>query len=283
MQQSRWVAGVALLGACLTASAVHAQNQPPPAPPGGPGGAQPGAAAPVGAAPGTTRAGTTAPADPVPLPGIRTVMVYPFENNTPSGGRALGEALASAVQRGMEASRVYGTTMYSPDSVLVRRARDENSTVMTPAMAGVIDPIKGTVDQARAMQIAQRTGMQALLLGSIEEYTYDKAANKVSLVATAQILDAKTGEPLRTAGVTGTATGAAGADESTVAQAAATDVASRILNGLSVPQPPVAQTRGGKRSKKRRQPVPQEQEPRHRSAGWIPAGVILAIVVGAVK
>src|SRR4051794_14565919 len=180
MYQSRWMAGVLLLGACLTAPAVHAQGQPPAAP------GTPGAPAPGGTAPGTTRAGAAAPATPVPLPGIRTVMVFPFENNTPSGGRALGDALADAVQRGMEASKVYGTAKYDELSVLVRRARDENSTVMTPAIAGVIDPIKGTVDQARAMQIALRTGMQALLLGSIEEYTYDKTANKVSLVATAQ-------------------------------------------------------------------------------------------------
>ena len=48
-------------------------------------------------------------------------MVFPFENNTASGGRALGEALADAVQRGMEASKVYGTVKYSEDSVLVRQ------------------------------------------------------------------------------------------------------------------------------------------------------------------
>src|SRR5262249_17864473 len=123
MQQSRWIAGVLLLGACLTAPDVRAQNQPPPAPPAGPGAAQPG--------PGTPGGGRGQPPPPVPLPGIRTVMVFPFENNTASGGRPLGLALADAVQRGMEASRVYGTVMYNENLVLVRRAKDENSTVMT--------------------------------------------------------------------------------------------------------------------------------------------------------
>ena len=181
------------------------------------------------AASGTTT-GVAAPAPPLPLPGVVTVMVFPFdERHAVRRGIALGQALASAVERGMDASKVYSTVPYDyahpTSSLLVQRAVQENPAVMNPAIAGVIDPVKGTVDQARAMQIAQRTGMQALLLGSIEEYTYDKATNKVSMVATAQLLNAQTGEPLRTAGVTGSATGAAGTDETTIAQAAATDVA----------------------------------------------------------
>src|SRR5439155_15589251 len=121
------------------------------------GTARPGPSSPASSAPGTTR-GTAAPAKPVPLPGVKTVMVFPFENNTTSGGRALGEALADAVQRGMEASKVYGTVKFSPDSLLIERAAKEQSGVLGPAIQNVIDPIKGTVDQARAMQIAQRTG-----------------------------------------------------------------------------------------------------------------------------
>jgi hypothetical protein len=278
MQKWGWMAGALLTVACLTTPGAHAQNQPPPAP--GTAGA-PGIGAGAAGAPGTTHAGATAPpAKPVPLPGVRTVMVFPFENNTASGGRALGEALADAVQRGMDASRVYATAKFNPDSLLVQRAAAEQSGVLTDALKNVIDPIKGTVDQARAMQIAQRTGMQALMLGSIEEYTYDKAANKVSLVATAQILDAFTGEPLRTAGVTGTATGAAGADESTVAQAAATDVAGRILNGLSVPPPPPPPPH----KKGHKHQLTQEEEgSRHRSPGWLPSGILLAILALAVS
>jgi hypothetical protein len=260
MLQSRWIAGAVLLGACLTAPAARAQNQAPPPPPRAPGAAPGGAVVPApGGAAGTgtaTTRGAAQPTQPVPLPGIKTVMVFPFENNTTTGGRALGEALADAVQSGMEASRIYGTVKYSgdrdrPESLLVQRALAEQSGVLTDAIKNVIDPVKGTVDQARAMQIAQRTGMEAILLGSIEEYTYDKAANKVTMVATAQILNAFTGEPLKTAGVTGTATGTPSMDESAVAQQAATDVASRVLNGLAVPPPPQNLQKGESKKKKK--------------------------------
>jgi len=237
----------------------------------------------LGTAASGTTPGVAAPAKPVPLPGVLTVMVFPFDNATPNGGIALGQALADAVGRGMDASRVYSTAKFSPDSLLVQRAAQENSKEMSGpdgAIAKVIDPVKGTVEPALAMKIALRTGMQALLLGSIEAYSYDKAANKVSMVATAQILNAETGEPLRTAGVTGSATGAPGKDESTLAQAAATDVASRLLAGLAVPPAPPQRPQ---KHKHKPPPSQEEEGTRHRIPGWIPAGVLLGIIVGAVK
>jgi hypothetical protein len=207
-------------------------------------------------------------------------MVFPFDNSTPYGGLALGEALADAVQRGMDASQVYSTAKFSRSSLLVQRSVAENPTVMNPAVERVIDPARGAVDPTLALTIAQRTGMQAALLGSIEEYSYDKATNKVTIVATAQLLNAQTGEPLRTAGVTGTATGAARTDESTIAQAAATDVASRLLAGLAVPQPPPPPS---KHYHYQRPPSQAQEGSRHRIPGWIPAGALLAILVAAVS
>lgn len=282
MMKSRWVTSVVFLGACLVVSAARAETAPP-APPGA---APPGAGR--GVLPSTAASGTTtgvaAPAPPLPLPGVMTVMAFPFDNATKYGGLALGQALASAVERGMDASKVYSTVPFSAESLLVKRAAQENPTLLSGpsgAIAGVIDPVNRTVDQARAIQIAQRTGMQALLLGSIEEYSYDTAGNKVSLVATAQLLNAQTGEPLRTAGVTGSATGAAGTDESLIAQAAATDVASRLLAGLAVPPPPPPPPH----EKRGHKPPPSQAEEgtRHRIPGWIPAGVLLGILVGAVR
>lgn len=285
MKKSLLLAVAGLTGGCLFAPAARAQNAPPRPPGTVPGAGVPGASAPGAPAPGTTRTGVTPPAPPLALPGVRTVMVFPFENNTPSGGRALGEALADAIQRGLDASRVYSTVKYNDRSLLVQRAREENPSVMGPAIAGVIDPVRGTVDQARAMQIAQRTGMEAILLGSIEDYRYhiryDKAANKVEIVGSAQILNPTTGEPLRTAGASGSATGAPGADESTVAQAAATDLAGRLLSGLAVPPPPSITT-PTKRPRRQKESQAEEGSRRH-FPGWIPAGIILGIIVGAVK
>jgi hypothetical protein len=282
MKRCVWIAGAALLGVWTAAPVARAQNQPP-APPAAAG--APAVVPPVQAAPGRTSTGALAPAPPVALPGVTTVMVFPFENNSPSGGRALGEAIADAVRRGMEASRIYSTTSFSPDSLLIQRAQQEAGTSapdLADALNKVIDPVKGAVDQARAMKIASRTGMQALLLGYIEDYKYDPAAHKVDLVGSAQILNAQTGEPMRNAAATATATGSAGQDENAVASMAATELANKLLSGLSVPPPPAGGARVTRKS--RRHIRTQEEEgSRHRIPGWIPAGILLGIVIGATK
>jgi hypothetical protein len=282
MKRCLLVAGLAALGLCRPMPPAQAQDQAPAPPIAQPGAAQPGAA-PTTTAPGTPGAGVAALAPPVPLPGVRTVMVFPFESAaTPPMGsmvdlRALGASVAEGVRKGLEASRIFSTVMYSPDSVLVQRARDENPREIGPAIANVINPTTGAIDQNSAMKIAARTSMQGLMLGSIEEYTYDKATNKVTVVGSATILNPITGEPLRNAAVSGSATGSAGQDEVTVAQAAANDLVQRLLAGLSVPPPPSLTSQ-----KPRRQPhhksTQEEEGSRHHIPGWIPAGVILGIL-----
>src|SRR5690242_7913964 len=107
MKQSQWIVGAALAGTCLMTPGARGENAPPPppspfaapaSPAPGAGAAVPRAPAP-GSQPGTTGVGTAAPARPFALPGVLTVMVFPFENSTPSGGLALGQALADALQR----------------------------------------------------------------------------------------------------------------------------------------------------------------------------------------
>jgi hypothetical protein len=274
MKKSLLMAGAIVLGVGLAAGGARAQA--PPAPPV----RTPAPAVPPPTAPGTTRPGAAAPAPPIIIPGVRTVMVFPFENNTSAGGRPLGEAIAEAVRRGLEASRAYTAVRFDPNSLLIQRTREENP-MLREAITGVIDPTTGAVEQTRAMQIAARTGMQALMLGSIEDYRFNKDTNTVEMVATAQILNAQSGEPLRTAGVTGSATGAAGADESTVAQAAAANVATQILSGLAVPPPPPSIKPPPRRT--RDIETQEEGGARRRFPGWIPAAVLLGIVVGTVR
>ena len=176
---------------------------------------------------------------------------------------------------------MYSTTLYSPDSLLVERARQEAGREIGPAIQGVINPTTGAVDPALAQMIAQRTGMQALLLGSVEAYTYDKANNRVEIVGQASILDAMNGNPLRNAAVSGSASGSAGQSELQIAQAAATDLAQRLLAGLAVPPPPPPPPS----IKKAKKPQTQEEEgsKRHHFPGWLVAGVLLGIVVSSVE
>jgi len=220
---------------------------------------------------------------------VLTVMVFPFESAaTPPPQstvdfRGLAAAVAEAVRNGLEKSRVYSTAMFSPDSVLIERARQESPATagVAQAVAQVINPSTGAVDPNLAMQLARLTGMQALMLGSIEEYRYDANTHKAEIVGSAQLLNATTGDPIRNAAVSGSSTGAAGASEITIAQAAANDLAQRLLAGLAVPTPPPA----APTKKPPVHRVSQAEEGTHhrRIPGWLPAGVLLGILFATVK
>jgi hypothetical protein len=221
--------------------------------------------------------------------GVRTVMVFPFESAAmpetppPFSLRELGEQVSEAVRQGLERSRAYSTVKFSPDSVLVQRARDESppNAGLAAAIAEVVNPTTGAVDPARAMQIAARTGMQALMTGSIEEYRYDPNTHRVEIVGSATLLDAVTGNPIQNAAVSGSATGTAGQSEIAIAQAAANDLAQRLLGGLAVPPPPPDPLATTRRARQPRQP--RAENTRSRLPGWIPALLLGGLVVSTVK
>jgi hypothetical protein len=214
-------------------------------------------------------------------------MVFPFDIAAMASPEStvnlpqLGRAVAEAVRAGMERSRVYSSVMFDPDSLLLQRAQAEAGTRVREAMAGVVNPNTGAVDQAQAMTIAQSTGMQAMMLGSIEEYRFDRNANRAEIVGSAQILNATTGDPIRNAAVSGAATGTAGQSELSIAQAAANDLAARLLSGLAVPQPPPARVQP--RQQRQKPPTQAESGSRRSFPGWIPAGILLGIIVGTLK
>ena len=111
-------AGIALLGLSRWVGFAAAQDAPP-APPVAQPGTAPATGAPARPAP-RVQARTT-PAPPAPLPGVLTVMVFPFESAaTPPPQstvhfRGLAAAVAEAVRSGLEKSRIYSTAMFSPD------------------------------------------------------------------------------------------------------------------------------------------------------------------------
>lgn len=290
MKKSLLTVGAALLCVCLMAPAARAQDQPP-APPVTPPvvpPVQPPVQPPPAAVPAPPQVVTPPPA-PVPL-GVRTVMVFPFENAAmpevppPFSLRELGEQVSEAVREGLERSRAYSTVKFSPDSVLVQRARDESPPMagLAQAIAEVVNPTTGAVDQARAMQIAARTGMQSLMLGSIEEYRHDPATHRVEIIGSATLLNATTGEPIRNAAVSGSATGTPGQSEIALAQVAANDLAQRLLASLSIPPPPQITVRPTRRER-REPPTQAEEGSRNRIPGWIPALLLGGLVVATVK
>jgi hypothetical protein len=94
------------------------------------------------------------------------------------------------------------------------------------------------------------------------------------------LLDTATGTPTRTAGVTGTYTGAQADSQQMLVNRAAQDAARRALTELGLAQgtavltPPTMQ--GGVDTSK-------PAEKRRRSSYWLPFGVLLGVLIAGVK
>jgi hypothetical protein len=172
-----------------------------------------------------------------PRPPQIQVIVFPFENNSTFGGPAFGEAMSSAVKGGLISSGRFSVATYYAFSPLLQRLRAENPN--NQDLARAVDASKGTVDQPRAMVVARAMGGEAALFGAVEEYRYDTQGRKAEITVSASLVNLLTGAPIRTAGVTGSATGREGSAESDVAAEAARDAAVRLLREMGIdPNPP---------------------------------------------
>jgi hypothetical protein len=253
--------GVTVALACLAAAA---QAAPAPTAPGAPGRAAP----PPGG-------GSTTPPHISP----NTVIVFPFENNTMVGGKELSDTLEAEVKSGVTRTGTYSIASFYPGSPLLQRARQDQSLTRVEIDA-VVDPMRGTVDPTRAAQVAQRMGGRYALLGSIEQADVDNAAHRANVTVTVQLLDTLTGTPVKTAGVTGTYTGAQNDSPQVLVSRAAQDAARRALTELGLAQGTAALTpptmQGGIDTSK-------SAPKRRRSSYWLPFGVLLGVLVAGVK
>lgn len=248
-----------------------------------------GAAAPAATArPGTAPArpagaAPTATAGPVErtLVNPNSTLVFPFEKapadkNPPA---MLGEWIAGQIRGGMDASGKYTAVTYYSNSPLVQRARNQGA-ITTDDIQRVIDPQRGVIDQNVAMRIANGVGTATAILGSVEDYTYTPAANKVDVTATVQFVQVPTGTPIKTVGVTASATGPVGASQESIAQMAAAEVGKKALAEMGVPPPPPPVIETGK---KRDRQQPAEGRSVGRKSGWLAVGALLAVLGAALK
>lgn len=249
------------------------------------------AAAPAGTArPGTTTAPrTTAPVPTAPAGAIErtlvnpnSVVVFPFEK-APADKNApplLGEWIASQIRGGLDASGKYSAVLFYPNSPLVLRARGYGITDQD--IQSVIDPQRGVIDQEKALRIASAMGTASVVLGSVEDYTYPPAANKVDVTATVQFLQVPSGTPIKTVGVSATATGPVGASQEAVTQMAAAEVAKKALTEMGVPPPPPPAAAGAT-SKKSKKQQPAEHRSIGRKSGWLAVGALLAVLTATFR
>jgi hypothetical protein len=192
----------------------------------------------------------------------------------------LGELIAGRIRAGLDASGKYTAVTFYPNSPLVLRARGAQGGLTQQEIDQVVDP-RGVINQELALRVAAAMGTASVVLGSVEDYTFDAQANKADVTTTVQFLQVPSGTPIKTVGVTASATGPAGASQETVAQLVAAEVARRALSEMGVPAPaPAAASSMAEREKKRQS---QEVTPAGRKRGWLAVGALLGILATVVK
>jgi len=236
-----WAGTVVLLvaGFCPLA---YAQEQPAP-----PAGAQPAPTQPPAqppaqpVAPGTVTA-PVVPAGILTLPGpppIRrgqpiSVLAFAFANlNTNAMTQALGDRAADRafirIKGGMIFSQQYNLATFSPRSGLIHKAEIDGILDATTLLNRLYDPATHELVVPQARQLAQQLRIQAVLIGTLESVEVNRSANSANVTITAQLLDSMSGAPIKSAAVSGTATGAEDDSALDIVLMAAEDAGNRAL------------------------------------------------------
>jgi len=117
------------------------------------------------------------------------VIVLPLAGNTEVGGAELAERVYRALRVTLESSGQATIVSLRPSTPSVRRAIDIEKTLEPSDLE-----VKPPLDRQQAARLGQALGADLVLWGSVEEYTYDKAAKQVTLGLTLQKFDVRTNE-----------------------------------------------------------------------------------------
>lgn len=123
----------------------------------------------------------TPPKSTTPAAGARVVLVFPPETK---GGVSdqIADAITDVVQSRLALSGKYKTTLFLQSSPVVRRGLLENTLTKEE-----VD--KPYATDARIKKFTELTGHDLAFVVSVIDYQYDKAANKVSMVLSAKLVD----------------------------------------------------------------------------------------------
>lgn len=150
-----------------------------------------------------------------------TALVFPF---TPvDGNEAVASALTANTISRLRLANKWDVAAYNARGPLVMRAV-QDGTITRDQAAGPFDP-------AAASTIGRAIGVNAVVTGNVEEYSWDAASGTVKLTATAQATGVD-GSQLAAATVGGQVS-KAGATEQEVAAMAAGDIAGKLVQKLT--------------------------------------------------
>jgi hypothetical protein len=207
--------------------------------------------------------------------GWSSVVAFPFENTTGKGGEQLGAALSSAIRTNL--AQQYAVFAFNPRSPSVERAISENRL----SRQEVAPPF----DTDKAIKVGKEMGADLVMVGSIDEITYDPNARTSSLTVTVQMIDTRTGTPVKTTAVTGRSReGAQTADEGALLAQAIEDVIGKITEGMGVTKTgavkePAKEVKAQEKQAQDRKAAPPEQNrSRNRHAAVVLAAFLALLV-----
>jgi hypothetical protein len=177
----------------------------------------------------------------------QTVLAFPFDSPSGKSGDQAAKELGNLVAQGLMSHPGYSIIQYSQQLPAVKRLM-----AMQSDKRALIGP--WSTDTKKAVTLAKDMSADMLLVGSIDSYTFAQNG-KVEIIASVTVLDAKTGETVRTIALTSKAVAEKAADKSVdeaeVASRAVKDAASKILKDLGADMPVVEMQSNADKSKKK--------------------------------
>jgi hypothetical protein len=154
----------------------------------------------------------------------KTLVIFP-PDNPGNVNQSLLTSFADSIKAQAHASGEYQVVEFSPHIASIARALTEQRLTD--------EDVRAPYDTTKATLLAKEMSADVFLVSSVEQYTYDKEKNTVSILLVGQLGDPKTGKLTATSTVTGTATDAVGGrNEDQLTTLAAIDAVNQLAKGL---------------------------------------------------
>jgi hypothetical protein len=165
------------------------------------------------------------------------IMVFPFSTADAATQPKLGVEVGHTLTQVLRSTPGFEVRDFDKRNSSLQRAVLEGGSITQKDLA---DP-SGIANLDIAVRMAKLTGSDMALIGDIEGYKYDPAANTCEISITAQLIDVKSGKALKTPVVTGLVPKTAKvSSEAECASVAAGDAVTKIVEGLAL-KPSAAQ------------------------------------------
>ena len=171
-------------------------------------------------------------AEKLSVPSAPTVLVFPLDSPDEKAASQIAADLNGFIREGLVAKGTYRVVEYTDRLPAVKRL-----VAMQPEkkdkIAGPFSSDSAAI--SNAVDIGASMSADLLVIGSIDKYSFTEDG-KAEVAATVQVIDGKTGKPVRTIAVTGQASKPVGTEvtsEASLAALAMKDVGRKIVSDIT--------------------------------------------------